>query len=848
MKYLKTLIMKQLLRLFTLLTVLFVGGTNVFAGDFTFSAEDIQNAGNKDTGNTSTNGTFTFTAVKNDGSTNPTFNATGKDLRLYAKNTLTITNSAGNMTKIVFNISNQGKRRLAEVTASTGTIATQAVGDETVTWTGNAAEVSFTVGEKALYGSDGESKAGQFDFLSLVITADAGEGGSGETPEPTPEPTDLQAVDNIAAFKALADGTEAILKLNNAQVLYASGNDIYVRDNSGAIDFFKTGLELTTGQMLNGSVIGKYTLYNKTPELAKTDNTKADNIKATSGTATAKTLTIAQAKDNAYVCDFVKITGAKIESRQEGNKTYIYAIVGDDEIQVYDKFNLLKGTVDENATYDVEGILILYNEVYEIYPTKDYTNGEGGEEPPIVDPSEVKVPYSIDFTKGQEPFTINDVVLPEGLNFVWSNDTRYGMKASGYYQKAYATESWLISPVFDMTSTTAPVLIFSHTGRFFTDMENEATLWAKVEGGEWEQLSIPTWFTNNDWNFVDAQVDLSKYAGKKITLGFKYISKEAGAATWEIKTLSIDEVKEPELVIQGEQEFETSTTVTIVPSNPDNEVYYTIDGSDPVSSSTAIQYTKPFTLTETTTVKAFEEGAELYAEMTFTKKEVQLEEKTIADINEMTEDTKNVKLVLNNALVTYVDGTNIYLRENGKALMFFKTALPFTVGDVLKGSVIMDYDNYHGIHEMKDNDATSTEGIKVAGKETPVPTEVTIPDVIAYNYICDYIVLQSVKVVKDGNNYFAVDNAENKVQLYKGLDVSSFADDGKLYDVEGVFNNIYKNAPEVQPIDVTEAVSEGIANIVTNNANAKVYNLAGQRVADSYKGMVIVNGKKFIVK
>ncbi len=838
--------MKQLLRLFTLLTIFFVGGTNVFAGDFTFNATDIQNVGNKDAGNTATNGTFTFTAVKNDGSTNPAFNANGGDVRLYAKNTFTINNSAGNMTKIVFTISAQGKRRLTEVTASTGTIATQAAGDETVTWTGNAAEVTFTVGEKAVYGSDGGEKAGQFDFSSLVITADAGEGGSGETP-PGPGP-DLQTVNNIAAFKALANNTEAILKLNNAQVLYASGNDIYVRDNSGAIDFFKTGLEMTTGQILNGSVTGKYTLYNNTPELVKTDNTNAEKITATAGTSTPKTLTIAQAKDNAYVCDFVKITGAKIESRQEGNKTNIYAIVGDDEIQVYDKFNLLKGTVDDNATYDVEGILILYNEVYEIYPTKDYTNG-GGEVPPIIDPTEeVKVPYSIDFTKGQEPFTINDVVLPEGLSFIWANSSSYGMKASGYYQKAYATESWLISPVFDMTSTTAPVLKFSHTGRYFTNMEEEATLWAKVEGGEWEQLSIPTWFTNNDWNFVDAQVDLSKYVGKKITLGFKYTSKEAGAATWEIKTLSIDEVKEPELVIQGEQEFETSTTVTIVPSNPDNEVYYTIDGSDPVSSSTAIQYTKPFTLTQTTTVKAFEEGAELYAEMTFTKKEVQLEEKTIADINEMTEKMKNVKLVLNNALVTYVDGTNIYLRENGKALMFFKTALSFTVGDVLKGSVIMDYDNYYGIHEMKDNDATSAEGITVVGKETPVPTEVSIPDVIALNHICDYIVLKSVKVVKDGNNYFAVDNAENKVQLYKGLDVSSFADDGKLYDVEGVFNNIYKNAPEVQPIDVTEAVSEGIANIVTINANAKVYNLAGQRVADSYKGVVIVNGKKFIVK
>lgn len=34
----------------------------------------------------------------------------------------------------------------------------------------------------------------------------------------------------------------------------------------------------------------------------------------------------------------------------------------------------------------------------------------------------------------------------------------------------------------------------------------------------------------------------------------------------------------------------------------------------------------------------------------------------------------------------------------------------------------------------------------------------------------------------------------------------------------------------------------------TNNANAPVYNLAGQQVAKNFKGMVIQNGKKFVVK
>ena len=74
------------------------------------------------------------------------------------------------MTKIVFNLSSQGQKRLTDITASVGTVATQAVGDKTVTWTGSAKEVTFTVGEKAVYGSDGESKAGQFDFNDVVIT------------------------------------------------------------------------------------------------------------------------------------------------------------------------------------------------------------------------------------------------------------------------------------------------------------------------------------------------------------------------------------------------------------------------------------------------------------------------------------------------------------------------------------------------------------------------------------------------------------------------------------------------------------------------------------------------------
>ena len=114
-------------------------------------------------------GTFTISAAKASGKTNPTVNGSANDCRVYAASTLTITTTGEAMTSIVFNISSQGQKRLTDITANTGSVAKQATGDKTVTWTGSAKTVTFTVGEKAVYGSDGADKAGQFDFSSIVI-------------------------------------------------------------------------------------------------------------------------------------------------------------------------------------------------------------------------------------------------------------------------------------------------------------------------------------------------------------------------------------------------------------------------------------------------------------------------------------------------------------------------------------------------------------------------------------------------------------------------------------------------------------------------------------------------------
>ena len=57
-----------------------------------------------------------------------------------------------------------------------------------------------------------------------------------------------------------------------------------------------------------------------------------------------------------------------------------------------------------------------------------------------------------------------------------------------------------------------------------------------------------------------------------------------------------------------------------------------------------------------------------------------------------------------------------------------------------------------------------------------------------------------------------------------------------------------KSGMNIYDIKFTPAnVSNGISNISIDSAKAgKTYNLAGQLVSDSYKGMVIKNGKKFV--
>ena len=156
-------------------------------------------------------------------------------------------------------------------------------------------------------------------------------------------------------------------------------------------------------------------------------------------------------------------------------------------------------------------------------------------------------PYTEAFDNGQGDFSINDVNKPADLTYVWTADTKnHYMKASAYKNPTnYASESWLISPVIDLKDATAPVLSFTHATNFFSSVDKakeEATVWAREEGGSWTALEGVNYPASLSWTFVESgSIDLSAYKGKKIQIAFKYTSTATKAGTWEIKDFELDE-------------------------------------------------------------------------------------------------------------------------------------------------------------------------------------------------------------------------------------------------------------------------------------------------------------------
>lgn len=176
----------------------------------------------------------------------------------------------------------------------------------------------------------------------------------------------------------------------------------------------------------------------------------------------------------------------------------------------------------------------------------DWTEKPGGDFDVNFDggtqPGEETVILDESFADGQGEFTIEDKNLG-GLDYVWTFDAKYGMKASGFNGNAVESESWLISPELDLTTATTATLSFDHAinkGNVDNIKTDHVVSVSKDNGNTWNPLSGFTYPAGTSWDFINSgNIDLSSYVGSKIKIAFQYKSSTSSSATWEIKNVKV---------------------------------------------------------------------------------------------------------------------------------------------------------------------------------------------------------------------------------------------------------------------------------------------------------------------
>ena len=155
--------------------------------------------------------------------------------------------------------------------------------------------------------------------------------------------------------------------------------------------------------------------------------------------------------------------------------------------------------------------------------------------------------FSETFANGQGQFTIQDVVLPSELAYIWKHDTQYTcMKASAYVGQAYNAESWLVSPAINLSGVSSAKLSFSQAVNYASPNGVLSVMISTDYNGDvttsnWNVLSLDQWPAGNNWTFITSSADLIPYVGQNVTIAFKYTSTTSASATWEVKDFVVEE-------------------------------------------------------------------------------------------------------------------------------------------------------------------------------------------------------------------------------------------------------------------------------------------------------------------
>lgn len=211
------------------------------------------------------------------------------------------------------------------------------------------------------------------------------------------------------------------------------------------------------------------------------------------------------------------------------------------------------------------------------------------------------------------------------------------------------------------------------------------------------------------------------------------------------------------------------------------------------------------------------------------------------------------------ALVTFVGGSYTYIKDDFGSLLLYGKDLGFKKGDKISG----DFENekgygaiygtlkaYNGLLEL----ATTKADIEfvVKSNDNAVEAKTITVDQLTQANMNEYLKIENAEFVSADKKNLTFKVGETEFAVYNQFDVDITAlEAGAKYNLYGMGSIYYKDGvvtPQLYLVESEKASTDGINAVKAAQQNGAIYNVAGQKVTSSYKGLVIKNGKKFVIK
>ena len=222
-------------------------------------------------------------------------------------------------------------------------------------------------------------------------------------------------------------------------------------------------------------------------------------------------------------------------------------------------------------------------------------------------------------------------------------------------------------------------------------------------------------------------------------------------------------------------------------------VYYTTDGTDPTTSSTA--YSSSFTIDETTTVKAIAvKGSDKssVASMTFTKIN------SVATIDELNALGNGMEFVFTGqADVVYVNGSYVYIRDETGSSLIYKSGTGMEKGNVIASGWEGKVSIYHNLFEVIPSTTLENAGTGEITYPTLFPIDMAVANMNKVG------ILKGVNYSTPSGKNFTITTGDQTIVGYNQFNIEiSEPEADVIYDIEGAIS-VRDDNVQFQPISIT---------------------------------------------